>query len=123
MAQLRDSQTSQAVFEGSPLEAALVAAHIGDLGGQVVQPDEAPDAAFDVLFDDVGLGFDPDAVREAHQADLDALRSAAADPDVDDDTRAAAAARVEELEQLEARIPDLAGQAQTRLAEARARVG
>lgn len=49
MAQLRDARSSALIFEGTPLEVALLAEELGR--------DE-------VLFDDVGLAFDPDAVLE-----------------------------------------------------------
>lgn len=56
MAQLRDAQTSEIMFEGTALECVLLADEIGR--------DE-------VLFDDVGIGFDPDAVKKAH---VDAIK-------------------------------------------------
>lgn len=51
MAQLRDAISSQFLAEGTPLEVALLAQEIG----------------FDeVIFDDVGVGFDPQALIAAH---------------------------------------------------------
>ena len=64
MAQLRDAQSSQILAEGTPIEMVLLADRIGH--------DE-------VLFDDVGPAFDPDAVRRAHQAQADGLERAAAE--------------------------------------------
>lgn len=60
MAQLRDKQTSQFIFDGTPLEVATLASKIG----------------FDeVIFDDVTLDFDPQAVIALHAATLDAIPS------------------------------------------------
>lgn len=70
MAQLRDKHTSAFIAEGTPLEMALLAQKLG--------PDE-------VLFDDVGLKFDPQAVLDAHAEDVKATKEA----DVSDETKKA----------------------------------
>lgn len=64
MAQLRDKQTSEIVFEGTPLEVATLANEIG---------------VGEVLFDDVGEAFDHAAVVKANVDDATALESVAAD--------------------------------------------
>lgn len=61
MAQVRDKQTSQFLFEGTPLEAALVAKELG---------------FNEVIFDDVTLDFDPQAVIDFHEATKDAASDA-----------------------------------------------
>lgn len=68
MAQLRDAETSEIIAEGTPFELVTIAGEIGD--------DE-------VVYDDVGEAFDPDAVRKAHDEDLAGLDSAAAEADAD----------------------------------------
>lgn len=60
MAQLRDSKTSQVIFEGTPFEVAQMAEQIG---------------AKEVLFDDVGSGFDHKAVLSADAQNQDQLKS------------------------------------------------
>ncbi len=72
MAQLRDAKTSEIMFEGTPLECVLLADEIGR--------DE-------VLFDDVGLAFDPDAVKKSHDDEIDGLTSVAADKNYPDGER------------------------------------
>lgn len=62
MAHLRDAKTSEHICEGTPLELALLADELGR--------DE-------VLFDDVGAGFDPDAVLKAARENADGLAGAA----------------------------------------------
>lgn len=62
MAQLRDAKTSELILEGTPLELALAANELGR--------DE-------VLFDDVGDHFDPDAVVAAARERADGLATAA----------------------------------------------
>lgn len=61
MAQLRDARTSELIAEGDPLELVLLADELGR--------DE-------VLFDDVGAHFNPDAVLEAHRENVDGLAGA-----------------------------------------------
>lgn len=64
MAQLRDSQTSAFVAEGTPLEMATLASKVG----------------FDkVIFDDVGVDFDPQTVLDAHVELIDNIPDDASD--------------------------------------------
>lgn len=60
MAQLRDASTSALIFEGTPYE---VVTRADELGRE------------NVLFDDVGLGFNPDAVLQAYAENADALKT------------------------------------------------
>jgi len=106
MAQLRDARTSELIAEGTPQEVVLLADRLGH--------DE-------ILFDDVGLNFDPDAVRQAYQENLDGLVAAAKAED-DKETR-------ERLEQAAAdaadaadRAAELEPEALAALQEARARL-
>lgn len=62
MAQLRDSQTSQILHDGTPLECVVLAQKIG---------------IDEVLYDDVGEHFDPDAVLKAAHENADGLEAAA----------------------------------------------
>lgn len=62
MAQLRDKETSELVFEGTPLECAALADEIG---------------AKEVLFDDVGPNFDPKATLKAHDDNVKGLEAVA----------------------------------------------
>lgn len=64
MATLRDAQTSEFLADGTPLEMVALADELGR--------DE-------VLFDNVGLGFDPDAVLTAHHDQVKGLKAAEAD--------------------------------------------
>lgn len=107
MAQLRDAQTSEILAEGSPLEVALIAQTLGRR---------------EVLFDDVGQGFDPDAVIAAHEEHLAALNSVAANDELDEDDRARASEAAAAEAALEAAAEAAAPEAQDRLEEARARV-
>jgi hypothetical protein len=52
MAQVRDSQTSELLYDGTPAECVALAAEVGS-----------------VLYDDVGLVFDPAAVEAGAEAD------------------------------------------------------
>ncbi len=88
MSQLRDMQTSELIAEGTPLEIVLVAQRLG--------PGE-------VLYDDVGLAFDPAAVLAIYQQSVDG----SSDPAVREPERVAAA---------------LAGQAEQRMLAARDRL-
>lgn len=72
MAQLRDTKTSEILYEGTPLEVALIADEIGR--------DE-------VLFDDVGESFDPDVVTRAFTGSISALESAVDDKKIPKDQR------------------------------------
>lgn len=107
MAQLRDVRTGEAVFEGSPLECIV---HAGELGGAAVSDDGpgAPDGV-ELVYDDVGLGFDPDAVLEAARQDADGLATAAKavkDKDERDRLKRAAAERAAELKADPRRLTD-----------------
>lgn len=64
MAQLRDAQTSELIAEGTPTELVLLADELG---------------VEEVLFDDVGEHFNPDAVRQAHGDQVAGLERAARD--------------------------------------------
>lgn len=85
MAQLRDAQTSEIIAEGTPAALVFLADKLG---------------RDDVLFDDVGLGFNPDAVRAAHEADAAGLEEVAQSvdaSDIDEDTWKRARKRAKEL--------------------------
>lgn len=71
MAQLRDAQTSQHVFTGTPLEVAAVAKELGP----------------EVIFDGVGQGFDPDATITAAEENAKSLASAAVEAKGDEKAR------------------------------------
>jgi hypothetical protein len=58
MAQLRDKQTSAFIAEGTPLQIATLASKVG---------------FNEVIFDDVGGDFDPQAVIDRHAAHVAAL--------------------------------------------------
>lgn len=75
MAQLRHAQTSRLVAEGTPLELVLVARELG-LQAVVVGIGEELPAGVDAIYDDVGLGFDPAAVLEAHDQNVAGLEEA-----------------------------------------------
>jgi hypothetical protein len=62
MAQLRDKQTSTLLSEGTPEEVVLLAEAVG---------------RSEVMFDDVGEKFDPEAVLKVHKEQIDGLSSAA----------------------------------------------
>lgn len=93
MAQLRDARTSELVAEGDP----LALAHIADeLGRRAVVPqpgEDLPDDA-ELVYDGVGLGFNPDVVLEHHDERADALRTIAGDSDADQQLRDDAAANL-----------------------------
>lgn len=72
MAQLRDGKTSEILFEGTPLEVVLIADEIG---------------REEVLFDDVGEAFNPDAVIGAHRDSLAAMDAAAKNTKIDKETK------------------------------------
>src|SRR5689334_13994550 len=109
MAQLRDVKTSEILFEGTPYEVVLMADKLGR--------DE-------VLFDDVGLGFDPDAVKAARLADAEALASIAKSKakGVDDALKAHAKEAVSNHGALQAHIEDSYSDVEAALKEARARL-
>lgn len=109
MAQLRDIHTSEFVFEGTPEECVLVAEKIGR--------DE-------VLFDDVGLGFDPDAVlkaRDENLASVEALSKTRTDG-VTAEARAAAKTHLKELRKVESDAAAQQEDVQAALDAARARL-
>lgn len=78
MAQLRDAQTSEIIAEGTPAALVFLAEKLG---------------RENVLFDGVGLGFNPDAVIEAHKAEMKGLK----DIRSDDPSADAAQARLRTL--------------------------
>jgi hypothetical protein len=80
MAQLRDAHSSELLFVGTPIEVVALAEKLGR--------DE-------VVFDDVGLEFDPDAVLKAHEARLAGLEAAAKDSEQPVTEAAVKAARAE----------------------------
>lgn len=109
MAQLRDIQTSEFIFEGTPEECVLLADKIGR--------DE-------VLFDGVGEAFDPDAVLTNYNDRLAAevaLSTSKADGITAQD-RSDAQARAQQIEQVAADIAASQPGAEQALADARARL-
>lgn len=109
MAQLRDIRTSECVFEGTPEECVFVAEKLGR--------DE-------VLFDDVGLNFDPDAVLTAHADNLtsfEALSKSRAEGVTAAD-RAAAKERAQTLREQHAEAAQQQEAVEAAIADARARL-
>ena len=102
MAQLRDAQTGECLAEGAPEEMVLLAEEVG---------------VAEVMFDGVGGGFDAEAVKTRHQANVVASRayatSVANDPEITPEQRDRARRRADEL----AALKDAA---RTRKVEARA---
>lgn len=95
MAQLRDAKTGELVLEGTPLELVVVVRKLG-VKGAVPQQGAELGGDVEVIYDDVGLGFNPDAVLESAQADADGTAGAAKVAKGDDKktlTEAAAAKR------------------------------
>lgn len=90
MAQLRDAKTSEIVHEGTPLECVLMAEQIGK--AVVVEQrdagDEKPIRNAELIYDDVGLNFDPDAVLSAHRENVAGLEGAANDAKTASDRKA-----------------------------------
>lgn len=88
MARLRDARTSEIVFEGTPLECVVLA---GKMGGATVAPElkagEEWKCPTELIYDDVGMGFDPDAVLAGAEESATGLEAAAADLAYDDDER------------------------------------
>lgn len=76
MAQLRDAHTSELVAEGSPLELVLVAREL-DRRAIVPKPGEDLPDGVELLYDGVGLGFDPDAALEDHDTNVARLEEIA----------------------------------------------
>lgn len=105
MAQLRDAQTSELIAEGAPLEMVLLADKLGRA---------------EVMFDDVGEAFDPDAVLDAARRNEQGLKRAASDARGDERARIAEAHANARAELSVA--GELVGQATGRLDQARARV-
>lgn len=103
MAILRDRLTSAPLFEGSPVEVVLAAEKLGRA---------------EVLFDDVGLEFNPDAVLQAHQETLEVAEQTVLAPD-DDEAKQRAQAALDSAPSIDDSIQNI----QNALAEARARVG
>lgn len=94
MAQLRDIQTSQILHEGTPLECVAIALQLG---------------VENILFDDVGLDFNHDAVWQATQEQQAALASVAQSDSEDQDLKSEAQASLDELKKT---IADAEAQAQ-----------
>ena len=88
MATLRDAQTSEIVFEGTPLECVV---HARELGGATVAPQLGPgerwECPAELIYDDVGLAFDPDAVLQAAKENALGLEAASADAELDREER------------------------------------
>lgn len=118
MAQLRDIETSELLAEGTPLQVVQAAKEAG-LKAAVVGAGEDPPDGVDAIYDDVGLGFDPDAVLKAHEEDVDGLKGAAKDAKGDEKKRLADAAAEREAEAKAG--AELAGEATRALEAARKR--
>lgn len=111
MAQLRDARTSEIIAEGTPIELVTIADELGLNAGIVDTGDTA--GTLDAIYDDVGLGFDPDTVRQARDENLDGLQTASTP-----EGEAAYTAAVAEIDQARERAP----QVQDALDQARARI-
>lgn len=118
MAQLRDAKTSELIAEGTPLEVALAAGQLGK--GAVVGVGEALADDVEVIFDDVGLGFDPAAVIAAHQENVDGLAAVSQDAKADAGLREAVTENLAAAE-AEADVGDLVDEAGAAMEEARAK--
>lgn len=121
MAQLRDAHTSALIAEGTPVELVTIADELGLNAGIVGIDETADELGLDVIYDDVGLGFDPDAVRQARDENIAGLKAASttrATPDAGlrEGIVAAHQAAVDEL----ARARGRAGDVQAELEAARA---
>lgn len=77
MAQLRDAHTSELIAEGTPNEIVTIADELGLKAGVLGPNDSLQDLGLDLLFDDVGLGFNADAVRKGRDENLTGLAGAA----------------------------------------------
>lgn len=95
MAQLRDAKTSEIVHEGTPLECVLVAQGIGkaEVAEQRDIGDDKPIKNAELVYDDVGMGFDPQAVLDHHEEKVAGLEGAAAAAKKADERKALAKAR------------------------------
>lgn len=107
VAQLRDRETSALLAEGTPHEMVLLAEELG---------------AAEVLYDGVGLAFDPPALRAAEEARLKGLADLVADGSLDATTIEAAKAALAEGTALHARAAAAAATARAAMARARARL-
>lgn len=110
MAQLRDARTSELVAEGTPLELLTIA---DTLGRRAIVPqpgEELPDDV-DLIFDGVGLGFDPATIRDSHASQVDGLEGIVAhDGDLfTDEDKALARRGLEELARRERAAAGAAG--------------
>lgn len=110
MAQLRDAKTSALIAEGTPNELVTIADELG-LNAGVVGIGETADG-LDAIYDDVGLDFNPDAVRQARDERIAGLKAAStktATPDDDerDRIKAAHAEAVAEVKDAQARAGDV----------------
>jgi hypothetical protein len=96
MAQLRDKTTSQILHEGTPLECVTIARQLG---------------LDKVIFDDVGLAFDPDAVWNTHQQSLTSWEDVASSSSVDEEGRQQAQQALQDLNQetadAQAQVPNV----------------
>lgn len=107
MAQLRDAHTSELVAEGDPLALVHVARELGKRAVVAQAGEELPDDA-ELLYDDVGVGFNPDAVLEANADNLDGLREVARSEE-DDRVRDTAEQNVRRIEGTIAAAREAAG--------------
>lgn len=121
MAQLRDAQTSALIAEGTPTELVTLAEEMGLKAG-VVGPGETA-GGLDAIYDDVGAGFDPDAVVAARDENITGLKKASTKTATPDDEqresiKEAHAAAVAEVEEAKGKSKAV----QSRLDDARSRV-
>lgn len=77
MAHLRDAKTGELLAEGTPQHIVLVADELKLKAGVVGIGETAEGIGLDLVFDDVGLGFDPAAIRRARAENLEGLTEAA----------------------------------------------
>jgi hypothetical protein len=94
MAKLRDARTSEIVFEGTPLECVLAAQELGgaEIAPQLAEGTEEHDLKAELIYDDVGLHFDPEAVLKQANDTAAGLDAAASDAKGADLKRVTAAA-------------------------------
>jgi hypothetical protein len=107
VAQLRDRVTSTLLAEGTPHEMVLVADELG---------------AAEVLYDGVGLAFDPDVVRAVEDERLKGLADVVKDGSLDATAKEAAQAAVAAAAAVEAKAAAAAATAGASMAAARARL-
>jgi len=122
MAQLRDTQTSELIADGDPLELVLLADSLGLKVGVIHKPEDAE--GLEVMLDDVGRA-DVNAIRAAHTERIEVLERLAADTKLDKADRDRAARQRDERRELERAAKDAARgrDVRKRLDEARARRG